>query len=96
MESFYFQKLRQKTGTYEYFALSASEGHSQTNGSFIGFVTTEPNTTVTLTVVTNMTMLFGNISLLVEGNSYTNIIANKGLSLVGTANSDLSGTKPHF
>ena len=88
-----FPKIETKTGTYEYFALSASEGHSQTNGSFIGFVTTEPNTTVTLTVVTNMTMLFGNISLLVEGNSYTNIIANKGLSLVGTANSDLSGTK---
>ena len=88
-----FPKIETKSGTYEYFALSASLGHSQKNESFIGFVTTEPNTTVTLTVVANMTMLFGNISLLVEGNSYTDTIAKEGLSLLGTANSDLSGTR---
>ena len=88
-----FPKIETKSGTYEYFALSSSKGDSQTNESFIGFVTTEPNTTVTLTVVTNMTMLFGNISLLVEGNSYTDTIVKEGLSSVGTANSDLSGTK---
>ena len=88
-----FPKIETISGTYEYFALSVSKGHSQTNESFIGFVTTEPNTTVTLTVVTNMTMLFGNVSLLVEGNSYTDIFANEGLSVVGTANSDLSGTR---
>ena len=88
-----FPKIETKSGTYEYYALSACKGHSQTNGSFIGFVTTEPNTTVTLTIVTNMTMLFGNISLLVEGNSYTDTIATEGLSLVGTASSDLSGTR---
>ena len=69
------------------------KGTVKTNESFIGFVTTEPNTTVILKVVTNMTMLFGNISLLVEGNSYTDTIVKEGLSLVGTANSDLSGTK---
>ena len=88
-----FPKIETKSGAYEYFVLSASKGHSQTNESFIGFVTTEPNTTVTLTVVTNMTMLFGNISLLVEGNSYTDTIVKEGLSSVGTANSDLSGTR---
>ena len=88
-----FPKIETKSRTYEYFALSASKGHSQTNESFIGFVTTEPNTTVILKVVTNMTMLFGNISLLVEGNSYTDTIVKEGLSLVGTANSDLSGTR---
>ena len=88
-----FPKIETKSRAYEYFALSASKGHSQTNESFVGFVTTEPNTTVTLTVVTNMTMLFGNISLLVEGNSYTDTIVKEGLSLVGTATSDLSGTK---
>ena len=82
-------KIETKSGTYEYFASSASKGHSQTNASFLEFVTTEPNITVTLTAVTNMTMLFGNRSLLVEGNSYTDTIMKEGLSLVGTANSDI-------
>ena len=87
-----FPKIVTKSRSYEYFALSTNEGHSQTNESFIGFVTTEPNTTVTLTVVTNLTMVFGNLSLLVEDNNYTDTIVKEGLSL-GTANSDLSGTK---
>ena len=88
-----FPKIETISRAYEYFALSASKKHSETNGSFIGFVTTETNTTVTLTVVTNTTMLFGNISLLVEGNSYTDTIVEEGLSSVGTAHSDLSGTR---
>ena len=82
-----FPKIETKFKTYEYFALFIP------SAGFFGFVTTEPHTTITITPVTDITTFFVIFHSLIRGKNYTATVPAAGTSVIGTASSDLSGTR---
>ena len=88
-----FPKIETKSKTYEYFALSVDKGPFPNIRSFFGFVTTEPDTTITITPVTTISTSFVGFSVLLRGRNYTATVSAAGTSVAGTATSDLSGTR---
>ena len=82
-----FPKIKTKSKTYEYFALSIPETVC------FGFVTTEPHTTITITPVTNITTFFVIFHSLVKSKNYTATVPAAGTSVIGRSSSDLSGTR---
>ena len=88
-----FPKLETKSKTYEYFALSVDRGPFSNVKSFFGFVTTEPDTTITITPVTRIFTLFVSFTGLDRGRNYTATVPAAGTSVAGTATRDLSGTR---
>ena len=90
-----FPKIETKSKTYEYFALSVDRGPFSNVKSFFGFVTTEPDTTITITPVTRIFTLFVSFTGLDRGRNYTATVPAAGTSVAGTctATSDVSGTR---
>ena len=88
-----FPKVETKSKTYEYFALSVDRGPFSNIKSFFGFVTTEPNTTITITPVTTMTTWFIGFHHLLSGRNYSGTVSAAGTSVAAVATSDLSGTR---
>ena len=88
-----FPKIETKSKTYEYFALSVNRGPFSNIRSFFGFVTTEPDTTITITPVTTINTRFVTFGVLLRGRNYTATVSAAGTSVPGTAASDLSGTR---
>ena len=88
-----FPKIETKSKTYEYFALSVDKGPFSNIRSFFGFVTTEPDTTITITPVTTIATFFVRFSVLQSGRNYTATVSAAGTSVAGTATSDISGTR---
>ena len=88
-----FPKIETKSKTYEYFTLSVDKGPFSNIKSFFGFVTTEHDTTITITPVTRIDTFFVTFAVLLSGINYTATIPTAGYSVAGTASSDLSGTR---
>ena len=88
-----FPKIETKSKTYEYFALSVDRGPFSNIKSFFGFVTTETNTTITITPVTTTTTWFVGFYLLLRGRNYTGTVSAAGTSVAAVATRDLSGTR---
>ena len=88
-----FPKIETKSKTYEYFALSVDRGPFANIRSFFGFVTTEPDTTITITPVTTISTFFVRFGVLLRGTNYTATVSAAGTSVAGTATSNLSGTR---
>ena len=88
-----FPKFETKSKTYEYFALSVDRGPFSNINSFFGFVTTEPDTTITITPVTRILTFFVRFPVLLRGRNYTATVPAAGTSVAGIATSDLSGTR---
>ena len=88
-------KIVNKTGTYEYFVMSAESSNLEGSNlaqSFFGFITNEDNTTITINpkVLLRASIAPGKF---LSGRETAATIPNKGFLFAGVSRTDLTGTR---